>query len=259
MEEFTSKVAMVTGAARGIGEAIARKLAAGGANLSIADLNAEDLTAVRQACEEQSRAVMTYSVDISKPEQVEAWVSATMERFERIDILVNNAGIADTVPFLDMTRERWERMLAVNLTGTFLCAQAVARRMVERNSGKIINMGSVAGRTGRPFAAHYAASKAGVIGLSRSMALALAKHNITVNAVCPGITNTPMWEQLDEQKGRLFGLPRGEALRQAVALVPLGRAGQPDDVAELVLFLASSKADYITGQALNVCGGMDRD
>ncbi|PYV17071.1 MAG: hypothetical protein DMG07_06640 [Acidobacteria bacterium] len=250
---------MITGAARGIGRAIAEKLASAGADLALADLRNEDLAATQRICQSHCRRIIASAVDVSRPGDVDAWVAATVRVFGRIDILVNDAGIADTTPFLDITLESWERMLTVNLTGTFLCSQAVARRMVEENGGKIINVASIAGRTGRPLAAHYAASKAGVISLSRSMALALAKHNVTVNAVCPGITDTPMWEQLDEQKARLFGLPKGEALRQAIAEVPLGRAAMPDDIAELVLFLAGPKADYITGQALNVCGGLDRD
>jgi len=250
---------MITGAARGIGRAIAEKLASAGADLALADLRNDDLAATQRICQSHCRRIIASAVDVSRRGDVDAWVEATVRVFGRIDILVNDAGIADTTPFLDITLESWERMLTVNLTGTFLCSQAVARRMVEENGGKIINVASIAGRTGRPLAAHYAASKAGVISLSRSMALALAKHNVTVNAVCPGITDTPMWEQLDAQKARLFGLPKGEALRQAIAEVPLGRAAMPDDIAELVLFLAGPKADYITGQALNVCGGLDRD
>jgi meso-butanediol dehydrogenase/(S,S)-butanediol dehydrogenase/diacetyl reductase len=253
------KVAMVTGAARGIGEAIAMELAAAGADVSLCDLRVEDLARVRAGVTALSRRVLPAAVDVSRAEQVEQWVARTQEYFGKIDILVNNAGIIETVPFLEIALDSWDRMLAVNLKGTFLCSQAVARGMVQRKTGKIINIASIAGRTGRSLAAHYAASKAAIISLSRSMALALAEYNITVNAVCPGITATPMWDQLDEEKTRLFKLAKGEAFQQAVKEIPMGRAAHPDEIAEVVLFLCSPGAGYITGQAINVCGGLERD
>jgi NAD(P)-dependent dehydrogenase (short-subunit alcohol dehydrogenase family) len=253
------KVAMVTGAASGIGRSIALKLAAAGVDVSLCDLRAGELAGVHECIEQHRRRVRSTVVDVSRPEQVEQWAANTEECFGRIDILVNSAGIHQNVPFLEVTLEDWNRIIAVNLTGTFLCSQAVAKRMVRRKQGKIVNIASIAGRSGRPAAVPYSASKAAVINLSRSMALALAGSNIKVNAVCPGITATPMWERLDEEKARLLNLPKGEAFRQAVAGIPMRRAAHPDEIADAVLFLCAPSSDYITGQAINICGGLERD
>jgi len=257
--DLDGKVAMITGAARGIGKAIAFSLASHGATLALCDLRCEELEQVGHTLRKRGHDVLTFDVDVSRFQQVERWVEATTKAFGIIDVLVNSAGIIESTPLIDITLESWERVLSVNLTGTFLCCQTVAKKMIQRKSGRIVNISSVAGRSGRRLAAHYAASKAGVINLSRSLALALAEHDITVNAVCPGITATPMWEQLDKEKGELFNLPAGTAFQQAVSEVPLGRAAKPDEIAEVVLFLCSSGAAYVTGQALNVCGGLERD
>ncbi len=250
---------MVTGAASGIGRSIALKLAAAGADVSLCDVRARELAGVRECAGEYGRRVKSMVVDVSRFEQVEQWVAATDRDFGRIDILVNSAGMHQNVPFLEVTLEDWNQIIAVNLTGTFLCSQAVAKRMVRRKQGRIVNIASIAGRGGRPTAVPYAASKAAVINLSRSMALALAESDIRVNAVCPGITATPMWERLDEEKAQLLNLPKGEPFRQAVAAIPLRRAAHPDEIADAVLFLCAPSSEYITGQAINVCGGLDRD
>ncbi|MBI3965081.1 MAG: SDR family oxidoreductase, partial [Chloroflexi bacterium] len=172
-------------------------------------------------------------------------------------ILVNNAGVGRAKAMLDLTEEDWDAVFAVNTKGLFFCLQSGAKSMIQQGtSGKIINLASIAGRIGRPPLTHYAASKAAVISITRSAALDLARYGITVNAMCPGIVATDLWRQLDADLTAMEGLPVGTAFQQRVAGIPLGRQQEPADVASLAAFLASSDADYVTGQAYNVCGGL---
>lgn len=250
---------MISGAARGIGASTALKLAEEGADISASDLCVEELEKVCTRIRELDRRCLTERVDIRDSQQVLKWTEQTHNEFGHIDILVNNAGIIETVPFLEIQEKSWDRIINTNLKGTFLCSQIVARIMVSQKDGRIINISSVAGRSGRAFAAHYAASKAAIINLSRSMALALAEHGIRVNAICPGITDTPMWEELDREKAKLFNIPQGRSFQDAISKIPLQRAASPEEIASMVVYLASQNGDYITGQAINICGGMDRD
>ena len=193
--------------------------------------------------------------------------------FGRIDILVNNAGRVQTKYMLDLTPEDWDRVVDTNQRGLFFCLQAVARQMIAkipeevRNAdraphsfGKIVNFSSVAGRSGRPYSTHYAAAKTAVISITKSAALALARYNINVNAVAPGLVPTPMWVQIDNERGQLFGSQPGEAMHNFIEqYIPLKRAATAEDLAGAVAFLCSSDADYITGQCLNVDGGIEMD
>jgi NAD(P)-dependent dehydrogenase (short-subunit alcohol dehydrogenase family) len=203
--------------------------------------------------------------------QIEQMVHDVVAQFGRIDILVNNAGLSMPKSLFDLTPETWDPVIDVNLKGLFFCLQAVAKQMVvqipddvkqagraAQSYGKIVNFSSVAGRSGRPFDAAYSATKWGVISITQSAAQYLAPYNINVNAVCPGLVPTPMWDKIDEVQGvQRQGLPPGEWMKMTIDKVPLKRASTPEDVAAAVSYLCSSNADYITGQTLNVDGGVE--
>jgi len=269
---FTGKVAIVTGSGQGIGKAVALRLARDGSEVVAADINAE--TARQTAAEllVLGRRALAVTVNVASLAEIESMVDRTVAEFGRIDFLVNAAGVAQTRPFLELTEEDWDRIVDTNLKGTVFCMQAVGRQMVrqvphevlaqgraERSYGKIVNFSSISGRRGRSVQVAYAASKAAVISVTQSAALAFSPYNINVNAVCPGVIPTPMWEQIDRDRARLMGARPGEAMKAFIDKVPLQRAGSPQDVAGAVAFLCSPDADYITGQTLNVDGGFEMD
>ena len=183
-------------------------------------------------------------------------VETAVREFGKIDILVNNAGIVIVRDLLELTEAEWDRTMDVNAKAVFFCLQAVAREMVKRKTGAILNASSVSGRVGRPMLVDYCASKFAVVAITQSAALALAPHGIRVNAVAPGIVDTDMWVKIDREWGTLAGKPPGEMKRTRVEAIPLGRIETPEDVANLYTFLASDEASYITGQTYNVCGGL---
>jgi meso-butanediol dehydrogenase / (S,S)-butanediol dehydrogenase / diacetyl reductase len=277
-QPLSGKVAIVTGAGQGIGKGIAQRLSRDGAHVVVAELDDERAAAVAAEINAAGGRAVPYRVDIADVPATRRMVDDIADRLGRIDILVNNAGVAQTKPMLDVTEADWDRVLDINLRGTFFIVQAVARQMIRQlpeslrapraeepggalagSYGKIVSLSSVSGRRGRSFQAHYAASKAAIISLTQSAALALAPFRINANAVCPGIVATPMWQQIDEERGRLFGTKPGEAFASFVQSVPLKRAATPDDVAGTVAFFCSPDSDYITGQALNVDGGFEMD
>ena len=248
MSRFNDKTVVVTGAGGGIGQGIAARFAAEGARVVLAD-RSERVHAV--AAELGGTGV---EADITDPGDVERVFAAA----ERVDVLVNNAGVITISRLEELTLEDWDRVLRVNTTGAFLCCQAAAARMREQGGGgRILNAASGQARQGFIYTPHYAASKFGVVGLTQSLAKELAKDQITVNAYCPGIVGSDMWSYNDREWGRLLGdYKPGELMEEWVAGIPLGRAGTNDDVASLLLFLASDDAAYITGQTINVDGGM---
>ncbi|MCX6028374.1 MAG: glucose 1-dehydrogenase [Chloroflexi bacterium] len=293
-QRLLDKVAIVTGSGQGIGRGIAQRLAREGAHVVIAEYSAENATAAAQEIEAAGGRALAYRIDISDVTAVQKMVDDVVVQLGHIDILVNNAGVVQTKPMLDLTEADWDRVLDVNLRGTFFLVQAVARQMIKQvpealrqaasnpadisstkkqeataesavakplaaSYGKIVSLSSVAGRRGRPWQTHYAASKAGIISLTQSTALALAPYRINANAVCPGIVPTPMWQQIDKEKGQLFGAKPGEAMASFIQTVPLKRAATAEDVAGAVAFFCSPDSDYITGQALNVDGGFEMD
>jgi NAD(P)-dependent dehydrogenase (short-subunit alcohol dehydrogenase family) len=253
---FSGKIAMITGAAQGIGKAVAIAFAREGANLVLADVNYKKVQETGAEAEKFGGKTVNLAVDVTIPRQVKEMVNTALEAYGRIDILVNNAGILRAVPFLDASEEDWDLTLAVNLKGVFLCSQMVARKMVEQNSGRIINVASNAGKVPRVNNAAYCASKAGVILLTKVIALELAKYGVTANALCPGATETELL--VKTQSGGLSrgldGIIKGslEAFR---AGIPLGRLAKPEEQASMVLFLASEAAGHITGQTFIVDGG----
>jgi meso-butanediol dehydrogenase/(S,S)-butanediol dehydrogenase/diacetyl reductase len=248
MPRFEDKTVVVTGAGGGIGKGIAARFAAEGATLVLAD---RDPAVLDTASELGAIAVQA---DITEPDDVARVFAAA----DRVDVLVNNAGIITISRLEELTLADWERVLRVNTTGTFLCCQAAAARMREQgDGGRLLNAASGQARQGFIYTPHYAASKFAVVGLTQSLAKELASDQITVNAYCPGIVGSEMWSYNDREWGRLLGdYKPGELMEEWVAGIPLGRAGTNDDVASLLLFLASDDAAYITGQTINVDGGM---
>lgn len=269
-ERHKGKVAIVTGAGQGIGRGAAQRLAEEGAHVVVAEY---DTVRARRAAEELSAVgprALAYPIDIGDTERIERMVQDVVAEFGHIDILVNNAGVLETLSLFDITPERWDWLERVNQRGLFFCLQAVSKQMVaqipeevknagraQRSYGKIVNFSSVAGRSGRPYAAHYSAAKWAVISITQSAAAYLAPYNINVNAICPGLVPTPMWQEIDRVQAARFGLKPGEWMQKSIESVPLKRAARAEDIAAAVSFLCSDDADYITGQALNVDGGLE--
>jgi meso-butanediol dehydrogenase/(S,S)-butanediol dehydrogenase/diacetyl reductase len=259
MAQLDNRIALITGAARGIGAATARRLAAAGAKLVLADL--EKAGVEKLAAELDGVAV---PADVTRAADVARMVDEPYRRWGRLDVLFNNAGVIRVQPLLDVTETEWDRVMTVNLKAVFFVLQAAARRMKEQSPmagsqlrGKLIQTASIAGyRGGNHLTTPYSASKAGVISLTRSAAQALAADRITSNCVCPGAVDTAMWEQLDQELAALQGLAPREAWKRRIAGIPLGRPETPDDVAGVVAFLAGPDCDYMTGQALKIDGGL---
>jgi meso-butanediol dehydrogenase/(S,S)-butanediol dehydrogenase/diacetyl reductase len=260
MYGLDGKVALITGAGRGIGRAIALRLAREGCDVALSDLNAE--TAEQGAAEARAlgRRALAIASDVTRADQVDAMVRRTLAELGRIDVLVNNAGIQIVVPMLELSEQQWDSLFDVNLKSYWLCARAVAPRMIERGQGgKIINAASRAGKTPSKLSptGAYATTKHAVIGFTRALAFELAPHRINVNCYCPGVVDTPMWDLIDREVARRTGAAPGATKARAVAEIPLGRIEQPEDVANLVAFLASPESDYMTGQAINITGGSE--
>jgi NAD(P)-dependent dehydrogenase (short-subunit alcohol dehydrogenase family) len=247
------KIAIVTGGARGIGAAICERYANEGARVVVADILENEATALATSL---GRGAFAIGLDVTQRVSIDAMVQAVIARAGRIDILVNNAAIFDMAPFLQITEDSYDRQFAINVKGLLFTLQAVAAQMVRQGGGgKIVNFSSQAGRRGEALVAVYCASKAAVISLTQSAGLALIKHRINVNAIAPGVIDTPMWDQVDALFARYENLPLGEKKRRVGGAVPYGRMGRPDDIAGAAVFLASAEANYIVAQTLNVDGG----
>ena len=245
--DLTDKVAIVTGSARGIGRAIALKLAEVGADVVVNDIEAaaEALESVVKEIKALNRQSLAVTADVSSPEDVTHLIETAVREFGKVDILVNNAGVTRDQLLMKMTDEEWDTVLNIDLKSAFLCTRAVIRHMLRQRSGRIISIASVVGMVGNAGQANYASAKAGVIGLTKSIAKEVGSRGITVNAIAPGYIQTKMTEQLNDDQ-------RQEMLKH----IPLASLGTPRDVAEAVAFLASEEARYITGHVLNVDGGM---
>ncbi len=251
-----NQIAIVTGAAQGIGRACALRLARDGLNLALVDVNAEGLEAVHSAIQEAGGSARSITADLTRLPEIERMVQQAAE-WGTLSVLVNNAGRVIIHSFMSVTEAEWDAVLSLDLKSVFFAMQYAAARMPP--GGRIVNIASISGRSGRADQAAYAAAKAGVISLTRSAALALAARGINVNAVCPGVVDTPMTYSLHRERAKMLGITPEESLAQMASKIPLARLEKPEDVANAVSFFCSPEAAYITGQTLNVCGGLEMD
>jgi NAD(P)-dependent dehydrogenase (short-subunit alcohol dehydrogenase family) len=245
------RVAVVTGAGSGIGRGIAAVLAREGAELVLTDLDESSAQAVADAF-----GGTALQHDVTSWDSCERVVARVLEGTGRIDVLVNNAGVSKSVPFHELDEAEWDRVHDVNAKGVFLCCRAVVPHMMERRSGRIVNVSSMVGKEAIPLFVHYCASKFAVIGLTQGLAKELAPFAVNVNAVCPGVVRTPLWEPLLDQLSESKSISREQAWQEFVDGIPLGRPQEPEDIGEVVAFLASDRARNMTGQGINVTGGM---
>lgn len=249
MADLKNKVAIVTGARRGMGRAHALALAKAGAKVIVADISQEECEKVVQEIKKNKGEAIAVKCDVTKKEEIDQMIQTAVKAWGKLDILVNNAGIAEFVPFMEMTEVEWDKTININLKGYFLCAQAAAKEMAKQKSGAIVNIASVAmGQigVGFPNLTHYCASKGGIVGMSEAMAIELATYNIRVNVVSPGVIDTPMIDPVRQDKVSMEGI---------LGRVPLHRVGKPEEVANAVVFLASDDSSYMTGSVVVVDGG----
>lgn len=249
MFELKDKVAIITGARRGMGRTHALVLAEAGAKVVVSDISEEDCKIVVEEIKKEGGQALAVKCDVSKKEQVDEMIKKTVEEFGKVDILVNNAGIAQFKPFLELTEEEWDRTLDINLKGYFLCAQAAAKEMARQKAGVIVNIASVAmGQQGIGFPniVHYCASKGGIAAMTEALAVELAPHNIRVNAIAPGMIETPMIDPIKKDP---------KTMEAMLARLPMRRVGKPEEVSNLVLFLASEESSYMTGSIVVIDGG----
>lgn len=239
--KLKDKVALVTGSAQGIGKSVAGALAKEGANVIISDINLE----LAQQTAAEIGAKTALKMNVADLADVEAGIKSIIEKTGKIDILVNNAGITRDNLLIRMKKDDWDAVIGINLTGVFNCTKAVSSLMMKQRSGKIINIASIVGQMGNFGQANYAASKAGVIGFTKTVARELASRNVTVNAIAPGFIQTAMTDKIPE-----------DVKKKMLEQIPIGKLGRPEDIASAVIFLASADADYITGQVLAINGGM---
>lgn len=256
--QLEGKVAIVTGGGSGIGAAISTHLAEKGAILFLLDINIKGANVIAASIQKNGGLASSLKVDVTKKNEVQEAVSHIIKQTGHIDILVNNAGTDIKGAITELKEETWDLMMNLNLKGVFLCTQAVSVPMIENKSGRIINISSMAGKTGEPFTSPYCSTKFGVIGFTQSIALELGQHNITVNAVCPGACETELIKKSITGSAKLSGRSYEEELYEKfLKQTPLGRLAKPIDVAKAVAFLASDDAEYITGSSINVSGGRE--
>lgn len=255
--DLSSQVVLVTGAGQGIGKACALAMAKAGADVAIVDINGESAKETAAAIAALGRRSLALRADLGNVAEIDRMIGETIAAFGRIDTLVNNAGVTRRADIMDLTEEDWDRTHRVNAKGVFFCLQRAAREMIPRRSGRIVNIASIAGKGYAGTSnAIYAASKGAVISLTKTAAQQLGPHNINVNAVCPGIVRTAMWREINRVIAEKEGRSPEEVEREKLETVPIRRANEPEDIADMVVFLASAGARNVTGQAFNVDGGL---
>lgn len=248
---------IVTGAGQGIGKAASLKLAAAGADIAAVDINPKTVVETAVAVKALGRQAVAITADLGSVAEIDRMVAETVKAFGRIDALVNNAGVTRRADIMDLTEEDWDKIHRVNAKGVFFCLQRVAREMIPRREGRIINIASVAGKGFEGTSnAIYAASKGAVISLTKTAAQQLGRHNINVNAVCPGVVMTDMVANILKVDAEKSGVSIEEATKRFVAKIPIRRANQPEDIADMIVFLASPQAHNVSGQCINVDGGL---
>jgi len=250
------KVAIVTGGASGIGKAIVERYAREGAICAVADINFGGAKRTAKAIQDSGGKAFPVELDVTRSGSIRAMVEAVVANAGRIDVLVNNAGVVEVQPLLEIDESIWERVFSVNVKGLFFTLQAVARRMIDQGTGgKIINLASEAGQRADEMVIAYSATKAAVISITKTTSLALIRHRINVNAISPGVVDTPMWIEVDRLFGKWRGVAPGVTRRGTEEQVPFGRFGKPEDLTGIAVFLATSDSDYMLGQTVNVDGG----
>lgn len=254
-KRFSNQVAIITGAAQGIGQACALRFAREGANVACLDVAGGTNEGTASECRQLDVDAFALHCDVTEPESIASAVQTAVDRWGRVDVLVAAAGIYESCPLAQVELSQWQRSIDINLTGVFLCNQAVAPFLMTQRSGSIINISSMAGKTARPGSAAYSASKTGVIGLTRSVAMELAPYGVTVNAVCPGATLSEMLRNVASQRSTREGVTVEEWLQKRADACPMNRLAEPWEIAGVVAFLASEDSRYLTGQAIEVDGG----
>lgn len=258
--KLKGQIALITGSAQGIGRAISVELAKESATVLMTDINEKKL---KDTFEEdiinigQSKESLYYKMDVTNEEQVKEVIDNIIKNYKKIDILINAAGVLSSYPIVELKEKEWDRVINTNLKGTFLVTKVALKHMIERKIGKIINIASDSGISGKEFLSHYCSSKFGVIGFTQSAAKEVAKYNIMVNAVCPGPTVTEIYHTDREMQSKVRGISKENIIREENKIIPLGRPGQPVEIARLVLFLVSDDNTYITGEAINISGGLE--
>lgn len=252
------RVAIVTGGGSGIGRSICVNMAQEGAKVAVPDIDPQTAAETVALIKKDGGEATAFKMDVTQKSEVQTTIAAVLKAYGKIDILVNNAGTDIKGSITELAEDTWDKLMDINLKGVFLCTQAVTPSMIERRYGRIVNISSMAGKTGEPLTSPYCATKFGVIGFTQSVALEVGKHNITANAVCPGPVDTDLIRQSVAQSAKIKGMPPEDFMQQFfIDPTPLGRIAQPVDVARAVIFLASDEAEFITGSTLNVSGGRE--
>ena len=257
MNNLIGKNVVINGANTGIGKVVAMKCAKEGANVILAVRNRNKAEILQKHIKKIGRKVVVIEMDVTKKETIKSLINESRKEFDQIHVFFNNAGVSTMNQVIDISEEEWDYNMNVNLKGVFLCCQQQALFLIKQGHGKIINNASMAGKRGASYLAHYAASKYGVIGFSKSLALELAPYGITVNCICPGFVKTDMQKREIEWEAKIRNISESKVKKEYIHMTPLGRLVEPKDVADTFTFLASDYSNFMTGQALNITGGIE--